>query len=177
MGTPSKPNPDGYWVQPGRLFAGAYPGDQDPARARDKLAACLEAGVQLFVDLTEDAELAPYAELIPTVAAGVTRPARHRRFPIPDFGVPTTAQMAATLEAVGSALAAGEVVYLHCRGGIGRTGTVVGCHLVEGGLDGEAALERIAELRGGLDEARSPETEEQRRLVRGWSRVTGSRRP
>lgn len=34
------------------------------------------------------------------------------------------------------ALAAGQTVYVHCYGGIGRTGTVVGCWLVRHGLSG-----------------------------------------
>ena len=35
---------------------------------------------------------------------------------------------------------AGRRVYVHCRAGIGRTGTVIGCYLAEQGLDGPAAV-------------------------------------
>ena len=41
---------------------------------------------------------------------------------------------------IASALAAGRNVYIHCRAGIGRTGLVAGCFLVEQGRDGERAL-------------------------------------
>ena len=73
--------------------------------------------------------------------------------------------MTTILDALDSALAAGHTVYLHCHGGRGRTGTVVGCWLVRHGLTGEQALDRIADLRGD-DE--SPETDEQRAFVLNW---------
>ncbi len=47
------------------------------------------------------------------------------------------------LFALRGALAAGRCVYVHCRMGIGRTGTVLGCLLVEQGLSGEAALDEL----------------------------------
>src|SRR3712207_6971239 len=45
--------------------------------------------------------------------------------------------------------AEGGLPYVHCWGGIGRTGTVVGCYLVEHGMDGEQAIAAIAEWRAG----------------------------
>ena len=45
-----------------------------------------------------------------------------------------------------TALKLGRRIYIHCRAGIGRTGVVVGCYLVEEGLDGRTALKRLNEL-------------------------------
>jgi protein-tyrosine phosphatase len=61
-------------------------------------------------------------------------------------------------------------VYVHCWGGFGRTGTVVGCHLVRHGRSGAAALARLNELRRETPYAAhpSPEREAQRALVRSW---------
>ena len=132
-----------YWVEPGRLLAGSY--------VRD-VRSLLAAGVTLFVDLTEEGELEAYES------------PRHLRTSIRDFGVPSTADLRRTLDAINAELAAGGVVYLHCRGGCGRTGTVVGCWLRERGLTGDEALARVEELCGG----RCPETPEQRALVRDW---------
>jgi len=61
---------------------------------------------------------------------------------------------------------------VHCWGGVGRTGTVVGCWLARHGIaNGEEVLDHIARLRQG-DLARrdrpSPETDTQRALVRSW---------
>ena len=64
----------------------------------------------------------------------------------------------------------GGIVYVHCWGGVGRTGLVVGCHLARHGVVGPAALERITELRrGAADEHRqSPENALQEAMVLGW---------
>jgi len=77
---------------------------------------------------------------------------------------PSSAEMRSILDVVRMARSSGDVVYVHCRGGLGRTGTVVACLLVEEGRDAEAVLGRLAR-RG------APETERQRRFVREWRPV------
>lgn len=47
---------------------------------------------------------------------------------------------------IDEAMAADRPVYVHCWGGVGRTGTVIGCHIAQRGLDGDAALQRLREL-------------------------------
>jgi len=61
-------------------------------------------------------------------------------------------------------------VYVHCWGGIGRTGTVVCCWLVERGLTGEQALVEIALLREGIKKRQitSPEMPGQQEFVKSW---------
>ena len=49
----SRPDPNTYWVQPGRFLAGEYPGAPDAKETREKIAAFLEAGITTFIDLTE----------------------------------------------------------------------------------------------------------------------------
>jgi protein-tyrosine phosphatase len=63
-----------------------------------------------------------------------------------------------------------EVVYLHCWGGSGRTGTVIGCWLVRHGMDCDQALATIAALRRetAYGDRPSPESDEQRDMVRAW---------
>ena len=38
------------------------------------------------------------------------------------------------LDEIDGAILNGKTVYVHCLGGIGRTGTVVGCYLVRHGI-------------------------------------------
>ena len=158
------PTPESYWVEPGRLLAGKYPGPVDPAHADAKVPLLLAAGVTLFVDLTVEFELDPYAHLVDGTA-------RHVRMPIPDMDVTTPEQMRRTLDLIDRERARGGRAYVHCWGGAGRTGTVVGCWLVRHGLDGVEALQRITQLRSGspalwLD---SPQTDAQRTMVQTWS--------
>jgi hypothetical protein len=172
---PPAPLPGSYWVVPGRLLAGEYPYAPDPARGREKVRALVAAGVDFVIDLTEKGEhgLLPYARALEEEARTAGRAVTRVRLPIPDFGVP--ADPRGVLDALEKALDDGRTVYIHCFGGIGRTGTLVGLYLVERGLTGDEALGEIARLRAMLKPhhsrlgvLRSPESDEQRELVRTW---------
>ena len=152
MGRPAR-----YVVGDG-LHAGAYPEDA-------AAVASLEAdGITVFVDLTHPSDpLDAYGHLL----CG----SRRVSHPIRDMATPTSGRMMTILDEIDEALAEGESVYVHCWGGVGRTGTVVGCWLVRHGLDDDDAVSRIATLRRELPGARqSPETAGQTALVRGWRR-------
>lgn len=175
------PFPRSYWVLPGQLLAGYYPGAIDPAERDVKLNALLDAGIRVFVNLMEPDEtdwdglpFAPYAPRLQEIAARRGYSVECLRFPIRDGGVPSPEQLRATLDAIAFALDAGRPVYVHCWGGKGRTGTVVGCYLARLGYAGQEALARIAELRRGEARAHeaSPETKAQREFVLNWSAKT-----
>lgn len=178
MSTPiALPTLDSYWVlEPplpsGWLLAGEYPSAKDAAAAGIKLSRFVQFGITTFIDLTEAGEygLRPYTGDIRALAAASGRSISHHRHPIPDLGAPAPETMRAILDTIDEALAAGEKVYVHCYGGIGRTGTVIGCWLVRHGLSGADALRRIAEWRAHTPDGRraSPETDEQRALVLSW---------
>ena len=93
------------------------------------------------------------------LTAGSRGTVEHRRMPIRDFGVPTYEQMRRILDAIDAALAEGRTVFVHCRGGIGRTGTLVGCWKRRHGAPAEDTFAAL----GGR-----PETDEQRAMIRGW---------
>jgi hypothetical protein len=161
-----------YWVHE-RLAAGEYPGGWSERTLRARLRGLLEAGVTLFVDLTERGEkgLRPYDPVLRHEAGRAGRVVQYVRFPIPDFETPTVSQMSHILDLVDRSLWEGYAVYLHCYAGIGRTGTAVGCYLVRHGWSGQAALDEIVRLRRWVDaEGRpSPITPEQRAMVRDWA--------
>ncbi len=156
-----------YWVVPGKLLAGEYPGGASPEATRERLRRFTAAGVAVFIDLTQPGELAPYEAELP---AGV----EYLRKPIPDHGLPEErAHMAGILESLRQALSSSRPAYLHCRAGIGRTGMVAGCFLAAQGLGGESALAELNRL--WQQSARSalwpsiPETADQVEYVRGWT--------
>ena len=146
-------------IEQGRLIAGRHPcawgSENAPLEVRD----LVDAGVTLFLDLTQPGELEPYASL-------VVPPARYLNLPIRDFSVPTRDDLVATLDEIDAELEAGGIVYVHCWAGCGRTGVVVGSWLVRHGADPNDALQRIADARG----LGCPQTLEQRLVVLDWRR-------
>jgi len=144
-------------IERDRLIAGRHPCAWGPENASAEVRELAAAGVSLFLDLTQDGELEPYAHL-------VQLPARHLRMAIRDFSVPTREQLVATLDEIDGELRAGGLVYVHCWAGCGRTGVVVGSWLVRHGVTPGDALARIAEARG----LGCPQTLEQRLFVLGW---------
>jgi ADP-ribosyl-[dinitrogen reductase] hydrolase len=164
---PALPLPNCYWVLPGRLLAGEYPGGGTVELTRERLSRLTRAGIDFFVDLTRPQETAAYDAFLP---AGI----RYLRRSIVDHGIPAApAEMAEVLASLRDGLREGRMVYLHCRAGIGRTGMVVGCLLVEQGFSGEEALRELNRL--WRQSARSalwpvvPETADQAEYVRGWT--------
>jgi hypothetical protein len=165
------PIDDSYWLVPGRLLAGEYPGARTKNEARQKLRLFLDAGVNFFLDLTEEDEgLEPYAPLLQEEATSRDRGVVYQRLPIPDMDVPTTERMREIQHAIEAALEAGRTVYVHCWGGIGRTGTVLGCYLVEHEVSVAEALAEIRRCRRRTKDGwkKSPETQEQVDFVRRW---------
>jgi ADP-ribosylglycohydrolase len=165
------PIPNSYWVEPGRLLAGEYPGDTSAVEAAGRIQRLLDAGVNTFIDLTEEGELPSYVTLFPTDQA---LPIEHHRLPITDHGVPRSPQfMIQILDTIESALAAGRRVYVHCHAGIGRTGTTIGCYLIRRGLTGDQALEHLQQLWRQCARSQRwptvPETDGQYGFVREWS--------
>ena len=164
---PALPLRNCYWVIPGELLAGEYPGGESPEETRERLRLLLDAGIDCFVDLTMPGELEPYHAVLPL---GV----QYVRKPIPDHGIPAAREhMAGILDHVTQALRSRRRVYVHCRAGIGRTGTVIGCLLAERGLAGDDALDELNRLWKQCERAKLwtfiPETEEQIEYVRGWT--------
>lgn len=168
-----------YQVQEG-LFAGEYPGHPNPKVADARLRELVDRGIVTFIDLTTAADarlgLLPYephlAALDETGAPGLKR----HSFEIPDMGIPSGPEvMRGVLDLIRAEIEAGRTCYVHCWGGIGRTGTAVACWLREQGLDAETALAEVQRLyETHMDERkrarypRSPQQPAQLRYVRDW---------
>jgi protein tyrosine/serine phosphatase len=174
----SRPNDCTYWVST-RFLAGEYPtfsyGTEQETRR--KLGAYLDHGVRTFVDLTQQGEKQDYVDLLQEEATKRNIPnVQYHRISIPDFGIPSSKQvMKVVLDTIDRGMEEKDAgVYVHCRGGIGRTGTTVGCWLVRNaGLTGEAALAETNRLFQSSSRSResscSPETRDQMEFVRTWN--------
>jgi protein tyrosine/serine phosphatase len=175
MTRPAGPIRASYWVVEGKLLAGEYPGAYTDDAARAKLSLFLDVGIRTFVDLTEPSEpLRSYDDALTRLALerGIT--CKHLRFGIADRGVPGAELLAQVLAAIRQEISEDRPVYVHCWGGIGRTGTIIGCWVAESGLSGEDAIAQLADLRrDNADRARpSTETDLQRQCICEWKART-----
>jgi protein-tyrosine phosphatase len=160
-----KPIEHCYWVLPGKLLAGEYPITKENDSSLTKINALLRCGITAFINLTQVNEgLRPYDELLAE--------ASHKRFGILDVSIPDSDELTvAILDTIDTHIKKGEMVYLHCWGGIGRTGLIVGCWLARHGAGGETALARLHELWQQCPKSayrRSPETREQEHYILNW---------
>jgi len=159
-----RPHGNTYWLWAGHVLAGEHPGKEGEDELLERLQLFAQMGITHFIDLTAPSDsLKPYQPL-----GGAVR----INHPITDFGVPSVAQMQGILKSIDEALQQGGKVYVHCRAGIGRTGTVAATWLVSQGLTGEEALQLLSQKWQATDKSvnvlHSPETEAQRQFVLAW---------
>ncbi|MHB1463284.1 MAG: ADP-ribosylglycohydrolase family protein [Armatimonadota bacterium] len=167
-----------YWVSQDELLAGCYPGDSHPEKAIQKLSGLLDAGIRTALCLQEAGETGhsghafkPYVEKLQSLAEDRGVAVKCVRMAVEDNNVPTRAFMTKILDFIDSCIANGSPVFVHCWGGQGRTGTVVGCWLARHGIaQGDDALKMIQRLRRNEQTASSasPETAAQCDMVRTW---------
>ena len=122
--SPCKPIRNSYMVMD-RIYAGEYPRDIDDRKSIEKIKQFERFGITHFIDLTEEGELHPYNQLLGSRM-------QHIRFPIQDVSIPVSIE--SVKELIGQIYGIlnesdGNKVYIHCWGGVGRTGTIVGCLL------------------------------------------------
>ena len=161
------PLPNSYWALPGLLLAGEHPSGLTADATDQRLSTLLACGIECFLDLTHPSEIDPYDQALPFHV-------EYLRKPIRDHGLPEKREhMMEILDCLHDALRSGRPAYVHCRAGIGRTGMVVGCLLVERGLTGEQALAELARLWQQSERSRFwpsvPETDAQAEYVRLWT--------
>lgn len=156
----------------GRLGLTFAPGKKDAGKwARDLDADLAELkerfGATLLVSLMEEHEYARLgiADLVERAeASGI----EVKWLPIRDVSVPAPARAAEfrTLVAeVVKAVERGEIVVVHCRGGLGRSGLLAACALVHCGAPPGEAIAAVRAARPG-----AIETREQERWVEAYAR-------
>ena len=159
----------------GALGLTLCPGKQDLAGgwSRDletDLAAIREWGAEMVVTLVENHELV-LLNVVTLPDAVVRHGIRWMHLPIRDASVPDDsfeAQWRTAGADLRRILRRGGLVLVHCRGGLGRAGTIAARLLVEFGMRPEAAIKTVRDARG----PNAIETAEQEAYVRQCRRAT-----
>ena len=121
------------WIVSKSLAGSARPGLL--ADLADDLEFLHEQGIARIVTLTTR----------PLAASAAAAGFEVIHFPISDMGIPTPRACASLCQGLVEDLEARPVL-LHCRGGLGRTGTIAACCLVNLGRSPERALTEVRDV-------------------------------
>ncbi len=189
---PPLPYPGTYWVVPGSLLAGAYPGTADSAEMDRRLNALIDAGIRSVIYLVDesvnedDAEnadvgdrtepmqaLEPYEDRLETLAEERGEIMEIGRYTIDIGSAAADQEMELILDAIdGEIEGSSHPTLVHCTNGNGYTGMVIGCYVARHGIaTGKDVLAKIRELRAAnpaMPKAKSPENIVQERFVTRW---------
>jgi atypical dual specificity phosphatase len=132
--------PQGFrWVVPGMLAGTPQPGVVAPVD-HDLTLLC-QVGITHLITLTET-DMDQDALL--------RHGLKNTHLPIFDRKAPSASQMHMLLVRMQRLMEAGEVLAVHCKAGLGRTGLALATWLVrDGGLGAEAAVERLRKINPG----------------------------
>ena len=155
--------PEAISSTPGRLGMTFAPGKKDGWWNRD-LATDLARLRDVYhtdrlVSLVEQHELR-MLQIEPLVERATALGIEVIRFPIVDVSIPELDPALELAHDLIAGLRAGRCTVVHCRGGIGRAGTIAACTLVAGGASVDGAIVAVRAARPG-----TIETDEQERFV------------
>lgn len=171
---PSKPIENSFKVMD-RVFAGEYPRTDNEEESAENIQRFCNFGITHFIDLTEEGEMPPYSQMLHPMQ-------KHLRFPIRNASVPASLEEAQKItETIHNIFNEDEMnrVYIHCHGGMGRTGTIVGCLYSEASGRGYdeimPAIETVFADCPLSSTCSIPETDEQRQFIAEYAKERAGR--
>lgn len=123
------------WILDNQLAGSSKPGLY--GEYKDDLTFIQDNGFTVIVSLTEEPFELENGENIKLM-----------HFPIPDMGVPQPRNAYNFVLGLKSLLDEGEKVLVHCKAGLGRTGTILSCILVLKGYAPEEAIKYVRKKNG-----------------------------
>jgi atypical dual specificity phosphatase len=142
------------WIVPDQVAAMALPSPRELSRLR-------RMGITLLVSVTTT----------PLNPEDVTNAGlRYLHLPVMYLRRPSPEQIQSFITYTKAEIAAGGKIAVHCVGGIGRTGTVIACYLVDQGMPAREAITYVRAKRQG-----SVESLEQENAVYQWAKQKAAR--
>ncbi len=140
-----------------QLYGGEYP------YSSDDIEEFIGLGITTSISLAEDI-FTNYPNEVRTTDFKLLH------YPIRDFSVPSNAFMTSILDTIDDLIVMGETIYVHCLGGHGRTGTVIGCWLKRHGFRNEQVYAKLSHWRRQtlFGNRQSPEGTEQIAMIDHW---------
>ena len=155
-----------YPVEPG-IWAGSHIGTASHEQTVSLIGWLQMQGIQCIIDVSSpDDHLPAYDTLLAQHAPGIVC----FNYPIRDGFVPSAALMVAILDTVAAYRTQDKNIYIHCWGGVGRTGMVVACWYMRRGMNATGGVRLLNEIRqiAGLKRT-SPDFHAQIEFVNHWS--------
>ncbi|MCH6258992.1 dual specificity protein phosphatase family protein [Puniceicoccaceae bacterium K14] len=146
----------------GNLYVMPKPGKGGGSVA-EGIAALKAEGVNLLVSLLQkDEQITEGLEKEAELCSGSD--IQYLNFPIEDHHTPNDREAAMKfIEVLKDKLSEGKSIAIHCKGGVGRTGTLAGALMLACNIEPEEVFEKLSAARG----KKMPATEEQRAWVIG----------
>ena len=135
----------------GRLTISISPGKKDTKWNRDlqmDLDEIKNNGIQVIVCLLEWSEMKAL-DITEYPKKAQDRGLLFYHLPIRDRFIPQDKEVDALIPIVAQHLIAGQNILVHCRGGLGRAGTICACCLCYFGYDGNTAIDTVRKQRPG----------------------------
>ncbi|MBK9975356.1 MAG: dual specificity protein phosphatase family protein [Planctomycetes bacterium] len=143
------------WVVEGEIAGMARPHGRD----QGLWPWLAQQGIKLIVSLTTSA---PDANVLASLGMDLLH------VPIEDFSAPSAPEIEAFLQTARFYRHEHKPIVVHCGAGMGRTGTLIACYLVDGGMSAQDAIALVRKRRPG-----SIETQDQEQAVQELARTKG----